>query len=202
MNKNNKKILIICIIFIILLTSITLCLLINKNSKQIKEIYVASLPQKTEYFQGEQFDIQGLKVCALQNNGKSIFLDIAQIQILGFDSTNIQEKQIITIIYLDYKCTFNISIKEPPKLVPTLTGIELIALPKVVYKKGEKLSTENGILKLNYSDGQTLLVMLINSYVYGFTNEVSNTPGVYTLLVRYSENGVLQETSYTITVEE
>ena len=47
---------------------------------------------------GEQFDIQGLKVCALQNNGKSIFLDIAQIQILGFDSTNIQEKQIITII--------------------------------------------------------------------------------------------------------
>ena len=47
-----------------------------------------------------------------------------------------------------------------------------------------------------------MLVMLINNYVYGFTNEVANTPGVYTLIVRYTENGVLQETSYTITVEE
>lgn len=202
MNKNNKKILIICIIFIILLTSITLCLLINKKAKQIKEIYVASLPEKTTYFQGEQFDIQGLKVCALQNNGISIFIDITQIEIKGFDSTNVKEKQTITVVYLDYTCTFNISITEPPKLVPTLTSIELISLPKTIYKKGEKLDTENGILKLNYSDGQTMLVMLINNYVYGFTNEVANTPGVYTLIVRYTENGVLQETSYTITVEE
>lgn len=202
MNKNNKKILIICIIFIILLTSITLYLLINKNAKQIKEIYVASLPEKTIYFQGEQFDIQGLKVCALQNNGISIFIDITQIEIKGFDSTNVKEKQTITVVYLDYTCTFNISITEPPKLVPTLTSIELISLPKTIYKKGEKLDTENGILKLNYSDGQTMLVMLINNYVYGFTNEVANTPGVYTLIVRYTENGVLQETSYTITVEE
>ena len=177
-------------------------MLINKKAKQIKEIYVASLHEKTTYFQGEQFDIQGLKVCALQNNGISIFIDITQIEIKGFDSTNVKEKQTITVVYLDYTCTFNISITEPPKLVPTLTSIELISLPKTIYKKGEKLDTENGILKLNYSDGQTMLVMLINNYVYGFTNEVANTPGVYTLIVRYTENGVLQETSYTITVEE
>ena len=202
MNNKNKKIRTVCIIFIILLTSISICLLINNKGKQIKEIYVASLPEKIIYFQGEELDIKGLKVCALQKNGKSIFIDITQIQIIGFDSTNIVEKEVITIKYLDYICTFNISITEPPKQNPILTSIELIALPKTKYKIGEQLNTENGILKVNYSDGQSLLVMLINNYVYGFTNEISNTPGEYTLMVRYSENGILQETTYTITVEE
>lgn len=199
MKIKKKTIIIISLVVIIVLISTLVCLLINNKGKQIKEIYVASLPEKTKYFLEEELDIKGLKVCALQNNGISIFLDIEQLEISGFDSTNIMENQTISVKYQDFTCTFNIAITEPPKLVPTLTSIELVALPKVLYKKGEKLDTEDGILKLNYSDGQSLLVMLINSYVYGFTTEEI---GVYTLTIRYVENNVLQETTYTITVED
>lgn len=199
MKINKKKIIIIGLVLLLIITTIVVCLLLNNKAKQIKGIYVASLPEKTEYFLEEKLDTKGLKVCALQNNGKSIFLNSEQIEISGFDSTSITEKQSITIKYQNFTCTFNISITEPPKLVPTLVGIELVTLPKVVYQKGEKLDTDNGILKLNYSDGQSLLVMLINSYVYGFTTDEI---GSHILTVRYVENNVLQETTYTITVEE
>lgn len=199
MKINKKKIIVISLVLLLVITTIIVCLLLNNKAKQIKEIYVASLPEKTEYFLEEKLEIKGLKVCALQNNGKSLFLNSEELEISGFDSTSITEKQIITIKYRDFTCTFNISITEPPQLVPTLIGIELVTLPKVVYKIGEKLDTDNGILKLNYSNGQSLLVMLINSYVYGFTTDEI---GVYTLTIRYTENNVLQETTYTITVEK
>ena len=40
------------------------------------------------------------------------------------------------------------------------------------------------------------------SPIYGYSNEVCNTPGIYTLTVKYVENGVLAETTFDITVTE
>lgn len=65
---------------------------------------------------------------------------------------------------------------------------------------GELLDTQGGVLKLIYADGAVFRIDLLNRFVSGFTSEEPNDALVLT--VKYSENGVLVQTTYTVTVSE
>ena len=99
--------------------------------------------------------------------------------------------------------SFTVKIKEAPKPTLLLVSIELESLPnKLIYKIGEWLDTSGGIIIRKYNDGSQSKIALINSYIYGYTKEMSNTPGTYTLTVKYVEKGILAETTFEITIEE
>ena len=203
----NKKILlsIVSFIGIVLLTTILLITFssIRKNNNLIKDIYVSNLPTKLEYEIDEEFDIEGLVIHGVRNNGKIFVIDNNELIIRGFDSSKAKSEHKIYIEYQEHTTYFVVSIKEKPKPTPLLVGIELEKLPdKLIYKVGEKLDVTGGILVRKYSDGSKLNIGLINSYIYGYTKEMSNTPGTYTLTVKYVEKGILAETTFEITIEE
>lgn len=76
-------------------------------------------PNKTEYFIGEELNTQGMKVIAKYSDGTSEVLDLENINISGFTSDVVGEKEI-TVSYTEKeiikKATFKINVKEIPYL--------------------------------------------------------------------------------------
>lgn len=84
-----------------------------------------------------------------------------------------------------------------------LIGIYIDTLPKTIYKKGEWLDTNNGVLMRYYSDGSTSPIALINNYVYGWSDVYYDGEfGEHVLTVKYVENDVIHHTRYTIRLVE
>lgn len=102
--------------------------------------------------------------------------------------------------YEDFSCSFTVQIVALPTPVKTLSAVEVEILPKTEYKVGESLDTSGGVLKLIYTDGSVYRIDLLNRFVSGFSSQEPNDALVLT--VKYSENGVLVQTTYTVTVSE
>ena len=72
--------------------------------------------------------------------------------------------------------------------------------PRKNYTIGEPFDVSGIFLVRQYVDGSEVRVNLLATDVYGLDKITG--PGEYELTVRYSEDGVLCTTTYTITVTE
>ena len=197
--KNKLKIVLLSILIIFILLG-TIGIIVYKNhAKQIKNISVSSTPNDTQYYVGEELNLDGLSIIVTRNNGKFYFIDASKCEVSGFDGSKAVERQIITVSYKGFTCTFSVSIIDYPKPTPVLQSIYLETLPKTEYKVGESLDTTGGVLVRVYKDESSAKINLVNSYVYGFD---SSNPGTYTLTITYIENGIMVETTYDIIVSE
>lgn len=197
--KSKLKIFLISFAILLLILAISGVIIYRNYQKQIKNISISSTPYDTEYYVGEELNTEGLSIQVLRNNNDFYFVDASKCDISGFDSSKPVERQIITVSYKGFICTFSVSIIELPKPVPVLKSIYIETLPKTEYKVGESLDTTGGVLVREYQDGSSARITLINWYVYGFD---SSTPGTYTLTVMYYENGIMAQTTYEIVVSE
>ena len=174
---------------------------VEEHGQQINKIVVSVHPTKTVYYTGEDADYTGLRIEVIQNNGETYAIRAGVCQITGFNSAKAAEKQEITVSYQGHSTSFYIQILEKPKPTPILSSITIETLPvKTEYHLGERLNTYGGIILCQYQDGTTKRINLVNSDVYGYS--AISEPGTYELTVRYSENGRVAETTYTITVVE
>ena len=205
--KKSKAPIIICVALLIVLAAVVAMGAVKVMSdkkiqgEQIEQIYVSSNPEKIVYFIGEEADFSGLKIEAMRKNGETFTVYTNKCQITGFDSS-VAGHKTITVIYEGYTTMFYVKVEEPPRLTPTLVRISLDTMPKTEYKVGEWLDTTGGVILCEYADGSTHRVSLINGHVYGWENVDGHGPNTYTLTVRYKENGILAETTYTINVTE
>lgn len=172
---------------------------IEDNGQEIKEIRIASTPDKTVYLIGEEANYDGLSVAVTRKNGETFTVGANKCVIGGFDTSE-EGYQTIIVDYEGFSTSFSIKVEKPPRPTPTLASITFEKLPKTEYKVGEWLDTTGGVLLRKYADGSELYLDLINSYVFGFVDV--DGPGEYVLTVKYMENGTLAETTYTITVTE
>lgn len=173
---------------------------VEEHGEQIKHITISSTPDKTIYLVGEKANYDGLRVLVTRNNGETFTVRAGKCQITGFDSSAANDNQTITVDYQGFTATFIVKVEEPPKPTPVLKAISLVTLPKTQYTAGEWLDTTGGMILREYVDGTTAELTLVNSYIFGW--EDVNGPGTYELTVKYKENGVTAETTYTITVTE
>ncbi len=200
--KNKKRKILMLFSFVIIIISIALSILLilkNKYDKQINRISVSSTPNDTQYYVGEELNLEGLSIIVIRNNEDFYHVDASKCEVSGFDSSKAVERQIITVSYKGFTCTFSVSIIDYPKPTPVLQSIYLETLPKTEYKVGESLDTTGGVIIRVYKDGSSARINLVNSYVYGFN---TSTPGTYALTVIYIENGLQAQTSYEIVVSE
>ena len=172
----------------------------NIEGQKISGIQVSSYPEKVRYYVGDKADFEGLTVQVLRKNGEFYLVDGQECEITGFDSSEPVERQKILVRYEDFSCSFTVQIVALPTPVKTLSAVEVEILPKTEYKVGESLDTSGGVLKLIYTDGSVYRVDLLNRFVSGFSSQEPNDALVLT--VKYSENGVLVQTTYTVTVSE
>lgn len=146
----------------------------------ISKIEITSLPDKTEYMVGDEFDDTGLIVSAVYTDGSKEQLPKEYI-VSGFNSKESGEK-ILTVTYRTFTTTFSVNV------VAEIVGIRISHYPnKIYYKIGELFD----------STGLTVVVMRLD----GTENEVtdydisgfdSSTAGSKTITVSYNTttNGV------------
>ena len=171
----------------------------NEEGQKIKGIQVWVYPVKTVYYVGDAADFEGLSVQVLRKNGDFYTVGGEECTISGFDSSKAAERQEIVVEYEGFTCSFYVKIAPLPTPVKTLASVEVEVLPKTEYTVGESLDTKAGVLKLTYTDGSVFRVDLLNRFVSGFSSEEPNEALVLT--VKYSENGVLVQTTYTVVVQ-
>ena len=172
---------------------------VKQNGEKISQISVYQMPNKTVYLINEEADYTGLRIQVTKNNGDTYLVRAHECNITGFE--NLKEGyNTITVNYQGFITTFAVRAEKAPRPTPTLTGISLETLPKTEYKVGEWLDTTGGVILCEYVDGSVFRVALENSNVFGFAG--IDSPGKYTLTVKYVENGILASTTYEITVTE
>lgn len=140
----------------------------------ISKIEITSLPDKTEYMVGDEFDDTGLIVSAVYTDGSKEQLPKEYI-VSGFSSKESGEK-ILTVTYRTFTTTFSVNV------VSEIVGIRISHYPnKIYYKIGELFD----------STGLTVVVMRLD----GTENEVtdcdisgfdSSTAGSKTITVSYN----------------
>ena len=165
-------------------------------------IWLITLPHKTTYLIGERLDTSGGVLCCEYSDGSVKDISLTPSMVSGFENATAPGVYSLTVTYTEdgivAQTTFDINMQEAPRPAPVLVSISLVAMPKTEYMVGQWLDTSGGVIRCTYSDGSTMEIMLTNSMVSGFEN--ATAPGVYTLTIRYTEDGVVAQTTYEITM--
>ena len=109
--------------------------------KQVTKISVSG-DYKTVYTQGEQFDATGLVVTATLSDKTQKVIAVGDYEVTGFDSSNQDNKQTITITYKGQTATFDIKIEE--KLFPSTVFNGLKGKATVEYSHNDSYKGKNG----------------------------------------------------------
>ena len=157
---------------------------IEDNS--LKNIEITKEPNKTKYFEGENFDKTGMVVKANYNNGKSN--EITDYSITN--GTDLKEGQTSVIISYEGKTVQQkITVEKN-----TVTNIEIKTPPtKLEYKAGQDFDKTGMIIEVTYKNGDKKEIT-----DYEITNGVNLKNGQTSVEIKYEEKTVTQP----ITVEE
>ncbi len=125
------------------------------------EIY--SMPNKTSYYEGDRFNIAGLKIRVTNNNGSSSVISS------GF-TTNPANRTVlstsnkkITVTYEGKTASFNITVSPV-----AVSSISIASTPKTEYFNGDKLDISGLSINVIYNNGRTELLQT------GFTTTPAN----------------------------
>ncbi|MBR2966790.1 MAG: bacterial Ig-like domain-containing protein [Clostridia bacterium] len=212
MNKTKIVLIVLVAVLVVALIATAIAIVVANNQAEqqgtnISKIYVSSWPTKLQYYVGEQADFSGLAIQVVRTNGKTTTVTYSEetkqhFSFAGFDSSKPTQEQTVTIFYKGATCKLYVAIKEVPKPAPVLVAISIDVMPKTEYKVGEWLNTSGGMLLKHYNDGTTVRTIIINSYISGWQEAYDSGVGTYTLTITFKENGVVQKTTYDITISE
>ena len=156
------------------------------NPVELVSVAVKTMPNKTKYYVGDEFDQTGLTLTATYNNGKTETITNG-ITCTGFSSEAVGSKTV-TASYGGKSTTFNVDI-EAVKLV----SIAVKTNPtKMSYYQGDALDSTGLTLTGTYNNGKT------ETITTGFTCSAldSSSAGQKTITVTYQ--GLT--TTFTVTV--
>lgn len=161
----------------------------------LESVAILTLPDKTDYVAGEEFNPDGIKVIAEYNSGSTA--DISSLcEFSGYDMNTVGAQQV-TVGYTEsgvYKSDcFNITVHN------LLTGITIDALPSVTsFIEGSEFSANNIKVSASYENGDTADV----SGSVSFSGYDMSSAGIQTVTVTYTEGNISKTAEYQITVRE
>ncbi len=169
---------------------------VNKEVIELSEIYIENEPTKKVYEEGENFDKTGMKVMARYSDGSS--KEITNYEVINGDNLA-AETTSITIKYsengITKEATQSITVNKKPVV---LTQIYIEQSPnKITYQEGENFDTTGMKVIARYSDGSSKEITN-----YEVINGDNLSSGTTSVTIRYSENGVTEETTQEITVNK
>ena len=152
----------------------------------IENIAIVEMP-KTEYFVGQTFDSEGLKVVANYTSGMQI--DVTSECIFSNSEALTIDDEIITISYLNFTTDLPINVSKVEMISISITK----APSKIVYYEGEKVDTNGIEVTANFNNGSTMVL----SEGFSYSPEVV-TVNDSTVTITYQD----LKTTYKITVLE
>lgn len=160
--------------------------------EELAEISITTVPNKTEYIEGQTFDKAGMVVTARYNDGTSKTVTNYTVTPNGALTTS-NNKVIISYTENGVTKTVDQAITVVAK---QLTGIEITTTPtKTSYIEGQTFDKAGIVVTATYNDGSSREV----------TNYTINPSGALTtsdnkVTISYTENGVTKTAEQTITV--
>lgn len=185
---------------------------VPQGISRFETLYIKTIPDKVVYLLGEELSLEGGVIALKYADGSTKEIPMVSAHyVTNFDNT-VPGSYYIEFEYVEHghldSAAYYVAVKEPPTPTPILQRIWLETLPKTEYKVGEWLSTKDGILIVEYTDGTYDVHNLNNTDVFGFAHGddpetwVTNAPGTYELEIRYRHGGITKTCTYTITVTE
>ncbi len=165
---------------------------VTVNQKVLSSIRVSTVPSKTTYIEGQNFDSAGMKITASYNNNTS--QEVTDYTIT--DGSNLTVgKTNVTISYTENgvtKTTTQDIIVSEKKL----TGISVTKVPdKMTYTEGQNFDKSGMIIMATYDNGTKKEVT-----TYTITDGNNLMVGKTNVTISYTENGVTKTTTQAITV--
>ena len=147
---------------------------VKERPLKVTSVVILSKPDKLDYYVGEEFDSNGLKVFAVYENGTN--KEITDYTLNGFVST--VGTKTITVEYEGFTATFDVEVKEKPV---NLTSITIVKKPdKLNYFVGEEFDPSGLVVAAVYDNNTTKAVTEYTCS--GF----ENTVGIKTITVTYN----------------
>lgn len=157
-------------------------------------IEITTPPTKTNYLAGDSFNPAGMVVTASYGNGYAV---LATAEVGGYSiSPNVltDGTTYVTISYSEGGDSF--TAIQTVTVTHKLTGIQVTTNPsKTTYEYDDSLVTSGMVVQASYSDGATA-----NVSGYTCTPTTFSTVGTQVVTVSYTENGVNQTTTFSVTV--
>ena len=117
---------------------------ITVSEASITAISVTTMPTKTNYHIGKEFDSTGIVVTATASDGNTI--DVTKdCTYSGFDSSSPKQSEI-TVHYGNFTCTFEVTIMQPER-------ISNVSFWKEYYFVGDVTDLNINSITVEYSDG-------------------------------------------------
>lgn len=148
-------------------------IVVKITQKTMTSISIQSLPKKTTYAEDEDFQTDGLIVCANYNDGSSVPID--DYTLSGIDTSTIGEKKA-TVLYNGKTATFNYTV-----IAKVLEYISVTEPAKTIYVEGEEFDPTGMIVTAYYNNGKNYEVE--DYTVTGY----SGTPGTNIITVTYGD---------------
>ena len=150
-------------------------LTVNVVALQALSLEIKNIPNKTEYFVGDEIDTDGLVIEAVYNNGKTATITE------GFNVITVLDSPEITEIVIEHKDN---TVSYPVKVIAVESiGWELESEPtKLKYNLGDQIETIGLIITEYFNNGKSKTV----ESGFEFTPSVFTESGEQTVIIAYN----------------
>ena len=150
--------------------------ILTSTRPEVKSLTLESMPDKTEFARGTEFDFTGATAKVEYVNGKTDTIPITAKETTG---GNINQSGTYTITFEKYGKTISFEVKVVP-VKPT--GLVIASLPdKTSYIEGQQVDTTGLVVKLEYNNGKK---ETITDYTIG---DYETTVGSRSVSVTYED---------------
>ena len=157
--------------------------------ESVTRIEIASPPDKTSYFAGQELDLSGLSVKAFYTDGSE--KTVSAYTVSGYDPETMGI-QTVTVSYAGRTTLFMV------KIVESVSHLEIISLPdKTSYFPGQMLDLKGLTVKAFFSDGSEKAVS-----AYTVSGFASKTMGIQAITVSYGGETVVFTVNVYVPIPE
>lgn len=174
------------------------CILTEQGGKgsgiSLISIEVTTRPNKVSYIAGDHFDSTGMVVTASYGIGQAV-LTTAEVNKYSVSPEILTDGVTsVTITYSERGKTCTTTT--PITVVHRLTAIAVTTNPtKMIYEYGDIFDTTGMVVTASYSDSKTAVISK-----YSHSPAAFSTIGNQVVTISYTENEVIQTTTFNVTV--
>ncbi|WP_173917220.1 bacterial Ig-like domain-containing protein [Halobacillus sp. Marseille-Q1614] len=167
---------------------------IDVKDESVTKLEVTQLPQKTQYFIGDELSLDGLSVTATYSDGETERLTKGQLEVYGFDSST-EGDQEVSLSFKGETTSFTVNVKEKE-----VEGIQVTNYPQTTYQVGDELDLSQMEVSTVYDNGEKDLLSE-DQYTIDDSAFDASQPGVYPLTISPVDD-FLEAIELEVTVRE
>ncbi|QAS52182.1 bacterial Ig-like domain-containing protein [Halobacillus litoralis] len=167
---------------------------VEVKDEQVTELEVTQLPSKTQYFSGEELDLDGLSVEALYTDGEKVRVMKDQLEVSGLDTSMTGDQQI-ELSYKGVEVSFLVNVKEKER-----QGVKVTTYPKTTYQVGEEFDSSELKVSEVFDNGDET-VLDETEYELDKTAFDASQTGVYPIVIRPTDD-TIEPLEFEVTVRD